>query len=373
MKVLIITKSVEEKSGWGRYSRAIVEGLIANGVEVELFSEDAPVGIVCVWHPLSPYNYQFSLKTFLTNVYSIRKVAKKTPVVHAFDGWPFGVYGYLALLGMNTKFFINGVGTYSVAPLYSLKTSWCMKRAYLRADKIFCISNYTRRQLEKGGIPAQKLLTVYMGVSSLKRLSPEEESEYKKQYEISSEKQPIILTVGTIIERKGQMETLQAVEILKKKYPHILYILVGSASQKKYVEELQKYTKAHGLVSNVLFVHNADDQVLSFFYSICTVLALNSNTNEKLHHFEGFGLVVLEAAQFGKPAIGSRESGLEDAIEDGKTGFWTKQKDPADIAEKIENIIKLYSVFSVSALQYQENFNWNKTVLKYISSYKGLS
>ena len=42
--------------------------------------------------------------------------------------------------------------------------------------------------------------------------------------------------------------------------------------------------------------------------------------------FEGFGIVYLEAAASGTPAVGTMDSGAEDAIVDGETGLLVAQQ-----------------------------------------------
>jgi glycosyltransferase involved in cell wall biosynthesis len=369
MKVLIITSTVSEKSGWGRYSRAVVEYLVSAGIEVELFSEEDPVGLAVTWHHLHSVRSRFSITAIFKNIWNTRAAAKYITVVHALDGWPFGMYGYGAVLGRNKKLFINGVGTYSVAPLYTFWVGWILKRAYAKAEKIFCISNYTKKQIEESGIAPQKLQTVHMGRLQLPDVSSEKADRYRKEFGIPQESFPIILTVGSIKDRKGQFETLQAVSILQKKYPNILYIVAGSGNDQKYIEKLKAYASARHLSENLLVISNADDEALAFLYSICSVFALNSNTDTQTHHFEGFGLVVIEACQFGKPSVGSVDCGVEDAIADGKTGLLTHQRDPADIAEKVEQILARYDFFSHNAALWYTAFDWKKTVAAYIDFY----
>ncbi len=100
------------------------------------------------------------------------------------------------------------------------------------------------------------------------------------------------------------------------------------------------------------------------------MFALNSRTDPETHHFEGFGAVITEAYQFGKPAVGSSNSGIEDAIQDGKTGYLTKQQNPQDIAEKIEKILQDYDSFSANAKKKYADFDWAKTAATYIDFYK---
>ena len=366
MKVLVITNTLYQRSGSGRYSRGVVENLQRAGVEVVVLCEQKPDDLNIEWHRLLLHD---SLVSFLRNIVTARRLARSVDVVHALDGWPFGVYGYASIFGTSKKFFINGVGTYSVAPLYSLWLGSAMRRAYQAADGIFCISAYAKSQLLLASVSTSKTTVVHLGSDKLPVLSPEEEEKYRDELLIDWQRFPVILTVGDIKNRKGQLDTLQAVEQLKKKYPQILYIAVGT-SNLEYVKGMHSYAASHGLTSNFSTISNIDDKKLSFLYSTCTLVALNSNNNEIRHHFEGFGLVIVEGYQFGKPAVGSRDCGIEDAIVDGKTGLLTNQGDSSDIAEKIEHVLENLSFFSHNARMQYATFDWRNTVSEYIAAYK---
>lgn len=351
MKVLLITKSINEKIGWGRHALAIAEHLREKGAQVSLYVEKR------------------GRASFLRNSISARRAARGHDVVHAMDGWPLGVWGYFAVMGRHIPLFINGVGTYSVAPLYSFWKGLLLRRAYGKARKIFCISDYTGKELQDVGIPAGEIMTVHFGVPALPLVPMPEQESYRKKYTIPADASPIILTVGSIKERKGQMETLKAVEILKQRHPRILYVMAGSNNHPQYVAELNRYAAEHGLAEHIRIVTGADDRELSFLYSACTVFALNSNNNSVDHHFEGFGAVILEACQFGKPSVGSSGCGIEDAIADGQSGLLARQKDPADIAEKIEQVIENLPFFSHNARMRYAIFDWKNTISAYIVAY----
>ena len=366
MKVLIITNTLYERCGSGRYSLGVVENLQRAEVEVVLLCEQKPGGITIEWHRLLPPSSPIS---FLRNILMTRRLAGSVDVVHALDGWPFGVYGYTGVLGTSKKFFINGVGTYSVAPLHSLWLGWLVRRAYQATGRIFCISAYVKNQLLKAGVSSDKPTVVHLGSDKLPVLSQEEEEKYRNEFSVDRLRFPVILTVGDIKNRKGQFDTLQAVWRLKEKYPQILYIVAGTCNL-EYIKDMHTYATLHDLTGNFRVVSSIDDTTLAFLYSICTLVALNSNNNEIRHHFEGFGLVIIEGYQFGKPAVGSRNCGIEDAIENGKTGLLANQGDQLDIAEKIEKVLENLSFFSHNARMRYTTFDWRNTVSAYIVAYK---
>ncbi len=367
MNVLIISLKLGEHSGANTLSRSVIDGLRAQGVAVSVCAEvagEVPFPVTT----LESVSGRSTILAFLRNMMKVRRAVKNVQAVHAMDGWPYAIYGWWAVLGTSKRLFISGVGTYSVAPFYIFGQRWLTRRAFARAANVFCISDYTKEQIAKAGVSEKKLLTVLMGNSPLPEISADEREAFSKKYAIDSSRHPIVLTVGAIKTRKGQLETFKAVEILKKKYPSILYIAVGS-TRNAYAEQMKSYAAERGLSAHLRVVSDADERALAYFYSTCTVFALNSFTDETYHHFEGFGLVIVEGYQFGKPAVGSRGCGIESAIQDGKTGLLTEQQSPADIAEKIQTILDSYDVYSKNASALYPSFTWPKTTATYKSYY----
>ena len=81
---------------------------------------------------------------------------------------------------------------------------------------------------------------------------------------------------------------------------------------------------------------------------------------------EGFGIAILEANAFGIPAIGSKGCGIEDAIDDGETGYLVNVTDVNSILKAVTDINNSYSDFSKNSILWSKNFNWDKIVLQYL-------
>jgi glycosyltransferase involved in cell wall biosynthesis len=135
------------------------------------------------------------------------------------------------------------------------------------------------------------------------------------------------------------------------------------------MNQIKDFARDNNLSNNMIIISNVyDDLILSFFYSVCDIFALNSNNDSG--HFEGFGLVLLEAAQFGKPVVGSKDCGIESAIWNCYNGFLTEQGNHIDISNKIGDILDgKQSFFSQNSLEFYKRFSWNKTVKEYYKNY----
>jgi hypothetical protein len=73
-------------------------------------------------------------------------------------------------------------------------------------------------------------------------------------------------------------------------------------------------------------------------YQHCELFLLTPRT-ERAGHFEGFGLVYLEAGACGKPVIGTSECGAEDAILDGQTGLLVRPDDVEGLSAALRSLL----------------------------------
>lgn len=366
-KVLIITNNINPNSGWGRYSSSVLKELPKLEFDISVLTENNQGKIKEELNILRPLDRP-KILNLIRNILAVRKISKKFDIIHSFDGWPYGIYGYFAVLGTKKKLFINGVGTYSVAPLFENFKGFLLKLSYRKADRIFCISSYVKKRILEV-VKLNNLEIVHLGSTELPILDEDEKNFCRDKFNIKKIHYPILLTVGGIKERKGQLDTLKASLFLKEKYPNYLYLIVGTGRDVSYINKIKKFVEINKLENNVKIINNAkSDKELSYFYNICDVFLLNSNNDG--NHFEGFGLVFLEAAQFGKPLVGSKGCGIEDAIDNGYNGYLTEQKDSRDIYDSIIRIIEDKEIdFENNSKEFYKRFSWKSTALSYSKYY----
>jgi phosphatidylinositol alpha-1,6-mannosyltransferase len=357
MKILIITHTISPDSGGGRYSKAVLEEYDRRGISYRLITEREDL------LPLA------SLSAFVKNVLTVRKAAKECDIVHVFDGWPYAVYARLAILFTNKRLFVNAVGTYAVAAFKSPLKGIFLRNAYRKAEKIYAISNFVKENVAKY-IKLDTLEVVYLGTTPMPEPQKESLDQFKNKYGISAQT-PILLTVGAIKDRKGHYETVEAVNLLRNKYPDILYCIVGTTKgSEAYVKKIEEYVVAHKLQSHVRIMTDlATDQDLACAYYLSDIFLLNSKYDKKSEHSEGFGLVLLEAAQFGKPVIGSRGSGIPEAMEDGYNGCLVDEVRAEEIASAVEKVLANYDEFALHSREVAGRFTWQKAADQYIKGY----
>lgn len=147
----------------------------------------------------------------------------------------------------------------------------------------------------------------------------------------------VVLTVGRLHPRKGQLITLQALQMLPPAVrARIEYWVVGAQSKGNYESALRVAAAAQPDLA-VRFFGNLPDDELAGIYDGADIFAMTSVNLD--HSVEGFGLVYLEAAAHGLPVVAHNVGGVSDAVVDGVTGLLVPPERPAQLAAAFEKLI----------------------------------
>ena len=144
----------------------------------------------------------------------------------------------------------------------------------------------------------------------------------------------------------------------------IKYVSVGDGQEKNELIALAKQLK---IENEVVFLNRTNEKLKAALIKNSNLFLMPSIIYKK--SVEGFGISFVEAASYGVGSIGGKDGGENDAIVDGETGIIC---DGNNINSIYESIIKFfenenYKNFGINALNFSENFSWDKTVKKYLS------
>ena len=152
----------------------------------------------------------------------------------------------------------------------------------------------------------------------------------------SGARRTIVLTVGRLHPRKGQLLTLQALRSLAPRFRRkIEYWVAGSSTKPRYERQLRQL--ASRVDFPVRFFGDLPDDELDQLYDRADIFAMTSI--EYRHSVEGFGLVYLEAAAHGLPVVAHDVGGVSDAVLEGKTGLLVPPHHPAQLTAAFEKLI----------------------------------
>lgn len=134
-----------------------------------------------------------------------------------------------------------------------------------------------------------------------------------------------VLFVGRLVTEKNLEEWLSVAGAVAGKRPDVEFAIVGDGPLRPVLEAR---TRSLGLGDCVRFLGLLPYDRLSPVYRSSTVFLLTS-------HCEGAPRVVFEACSQGLPVVGTRISGVEDVIENGKTGFLHDNGDVQGMAASV--------------------------------------
>jgi len=137
---------------------------------------------------------------------------------------------------------------------------------------------------------------------------------------------PTFVSVGTIEPRKGHDQTLKAFDLLWQQGIKVNLVLVGQSGWN--VDELIYDITHHKLLNERLFwLKGISDEYLEKIYQNSTCLVFSSKG-------EGFGLPLIEAAQYGLPII-ARDIPVFREIADDNAHYFKGNK-PEDLSKEIK-------------------------------------
>ena len=210
----------------------------------------------------------------------------------------------------------------------SRELAWLMARVHDRAAAVIANSANTALMLARTGVLESKVKIVHPGVDHTRFHPDLDVAAIRRRYAPRGEL--LILSVGRLQARKGHDVAIQAIARLQRQNCH--YLIVGDGDE---LPRLKQLAQDAGVSSLVTFEPRITSQILPSYYAAADIFVHPNRTEGD--DFEGFGLVFLEAAASGLPAIGGRSGGVPEAIAENETGLLVGGVDPDELAAALRH------------------------------------
>jgi phosphatidylinositol alpha-1,6-mannosyltransferase len=125
----------------------------------------------------------------------------------------------------------------------------------------------------------------------------------------------VVASVSRLVPRKGMDVTIEAVAQLADRHPRLELVIAGEGRDRTRLEGFIASTGAPARLLGRL-----DDDGLVDLYGCADVFAMLCRNRWAGLEQEGFGIVFLEAAAVGVPAVAGASGGAAEAVDDGITG-----------------------------------------------------
>ena len=223
--------------------------------------------------------------------------------------------------------------------------------AISKAVKFFLISSHV-------GLDPSKIKVIYYGIDNLSLLSNTQKkdiSPYKKK-----NKDEIILgCIARLVPQKSIDNIIRSIHELKNK--NVKLFIVGRGPLKNQLIGLTKELKIENQIFWIEFVDDCKN-----FYKSIDIFVLTS-------HYEGLGLVFLEAMLSKKPIICSNSSAMPEIIKNNYNGLLVKPNNPILLSKSIKLLydISLRKKLSFNGYLFvKKNFSVKKMYSETINVYK---
>lgn len=258
---------------------------------------------------------EYIIRPFLA-IYLCSKV--RPDIIHVCE---VGFVGFGAIIAR--KLFGTPYIVYSYAEeITKLRIRWLHRWwVYMilkSADGHVVVSDYTKSLLLEAGVVDKNIFKIIPAVANSKSYASHIEVCMTMQENMKLAGKRVLLTVARLQERKNHLAVIKSLPEIKKYYPNICYIIVGTGP---FEPNLIKDVRRYGLEENVIFTGYLADSAVACLYDLCEIFVMPHIQIDDTMDTEGCPTVFLEASSHRKPVIGGDAGGVKDAIIDGRTGY----------------------------------------------------
>jgi phosphatidylinositol alpha-1,6-mannosyltransferase len=194
-----------------------------------------------------------------------------------------------------------------------------------RADVAVAVSSYTAELIAATGAAPVDLRLIPPGVDLPLDPTPEPRDR------------PTLLTIARLRDGyKGHDVLIRALALMRAEVPDVELVVIGDGPFRGKLESL---ADAAGVSDVVRFLGTVTDEERDRWLRRADVFAMPSRRPADGRAGEGFGIVYLEAAAYGKPVVAGNVAGALDAVADGETGLLVDPTDARALADALTRLL----------------------------------
>lgn len=315
----------------------------------EILQKDS-AGLPQVWkeNPLAPLAI---LPFLVVHTLAAAIYARGCDILHA--NWSLSAFSVMAAKIIHRRPYVvtvQGSDIFVAAQKPGIRM--LTRLALRRAKKVLALSRALAEETARLGVEPERIVVVQNGVDI-------------RRFAVASDtrREPVILYVGSFIERKGCRYLIESFREVSSRQPDYRLVMVGEGSQK---EELVTLTAQLGLDDRVTFTGLQTQEQVRSWMQRARVFVLPSLE-------EGQGVVVVEALACGTPCVGTRVGGIPDMIVPA-VGRLVPPGDAPALAQAITAVIgdtAGWEEMSRSARERaKDHYDWDKIVERIIAIYQ---
>lgn len=226
-------------------------------------------------------------------------------------------------------------------------------------------SEAVKNHLESSGYFNGSVKVVYNGVDS-EYFNPNNDCSYLYDEWNIPKDTKVIGMMGRVNSWKGQIDFLEAANIVMSKHSNVYIVFIGSAfegeewREKELDDAIEKSQYSSRIISHG---YRTDSKGIYKFYDVFVLPSTNPDP---------LPTVVLEAMATGKPIVGYRHGGVCEMVKEGYNGLLAEVRNPKDLADKIEKLLVDDELCRQMGENSRERLLSNFSIESYIKNYSKL-
>lgn len=256
-------------------------------------------------------------------------------VISSQDMYYLGLVGLLLARRYHKGLEVQVLGIEKLTPFRKRLAKFVLRRApVVRALS----ERLKERLITEFGVDETKIsvVTIYVDVNKLgldvRTLQGEESRSYEKlsrEFESTYGGKFNILTVSRLVPIKHIDYQIRAVKTLVGEGHDVVLHIVGDGPEET---RLRAYAKELGVGAHVQFHGYRSGMELGLFYVMCDCFVLTSD-------YEGWGMVIIEAATAGLPIVMTDVGCAGELIRDGESGLVIPPHDPRAVVDALRRVV----------------------------------
>jgi phosphatidylinositol alpha-1,6-mannosyltransferase len=239
--------------------------------------------------------------------------------------------------------------------------------ALRHADKVLANSDFTRDTLVSLiGVSPERIAVIYPTVD-IEGMRPDLPHDDLLASLGLGKGQPLILSVGRLMRRKGFDQVIRSLPYLKQQGLDVHYALIGIGDDWDY---LQGLANELGVSDRLHLLGHVKAEDLPRWYNACTLFAMPNR--DILGDTEGFGLVYLEAGACEKPVLAGLAGGTGSAVVDGVTGLRVDGENLEAVQHALARLLQNPAMANQMGRQARERVQANFTHERRVSELRDL-
>lgn len=281
--------------------------------------------------------------------------------LHALRAFPEGIVGLLYKLihFRDTRLIVYAHGEELLIAETSRQLRAIAKLVYSNANLVIANSENTK-SLVLALSKTANVTCIHPGVDVVQFRTPKiDRAEFRRHRRWPSDT-VVVCTIGRMEARKNHAIVIRAIAELRQRQHPVALVCAGDGPEKSALHTLADDL---GIAQWIDFPGAISEHEKLAVYCAADMFAMPSIKRGPL--IEGFGIVFIEAAAAGLPAIGGNTGGQPEAILHGETGLIVDGSDLSQVVTALERLVgdaEERQIMGRNAKQWAERHSWDRIV-----------